>query len=47
MAVSTLALSDETQHESMHHKMKHGMNMKPLVEDNRISLNLSPKMKQH
>ncbi|MGB1702857.1 MAG: hypothetical protein ACPHFR_07020 [Cycloclasticus sp.] len=47
MAVSTLALSDETQRKSMRYKMKHDMNMKPLVEDHRISLNLSPKMKQH
>jgi len=41
------AQSNEATHEGMDHKMMHGMKMGAFVEDSRVSLNLSPMMKQH
>ena len=47
MLISGAALSQEMKHEGMDHKMMHKMKMGEASLDSRISLNLSPMMKQH
>jgi len=47
VALVGVAHSNEAKHEGMDHKMMHSMKMGAFTEDSRISLNLSPMMKQH
>jgi cytochrome c556 len=47
MIISGPALSKEMKHEGMNHKLMHKMKMDAFSIDSRVSLNLSPMMKQH
>ncbi|ORU92725.1 MAG: hypothetical protein A6F70_03265 [Cycloclasticus sp. symbiont of Bathymodiolus heckerae] len=47
IGLTGVAHSAEMKHGDMHHKMMHGVKVGGFTEDSRVSLNLSPMMKQH